>query len=95
MLHKALQSPCSAPACVAPAPLAARRSRRKADTLKRSAAPELNAAQTTLSPSIDIQGLQVAFGSQDDRRTVIQGVDLTVKQGTLHMLLGPNGCGKV
>eukprot|EP00967_Tisochrysis_lutea_P100936 scaffold150997_cov20-Tisochrysis_lutea.AAC.5 len=37
---------------------------------------------------------QVQFTKDSEQNLVLKGVDLEVKRGTLHMLLGPNGCGK-
>jgi ABC-type hemin transport system ATPase subunit len=41
-------------------------------------------------PAIRVTGLRVAFHD----RTVLDGVDLTVRTGEVHALLGPNGAGK-
>ena len=49
----------------------------------RAAAPETTAA-------ISARGLRKSFGD----RTVLDGIDLTVRQGTVLALLGPNGAGK-
>ncbi len=45
---------------------------------------------TTTHPAIEVAGLTKAFG---DHR-VLDGVDLTVPEGTVYALLGPNGAGK-
>lgn len=45
---------------------------------------------TTTNHAIEVAGLTKAFG--DD--TVLDGVDLTVPEGTVYALLGPNGAGK-
>ncbi len=45
---------------------------------------------TTSHPAIEVAGLTKAFGEN----TVLDGVDLTVPQGTVYALLGPNGAGK-
>jgi len=41
-------------------------------------------------PAIAVTGLQKSFGDQ----VVLDGIDLTVQQGTIFALLGPNGAGK-
>ena len=41
-------------------------------------------------PAIEITGLRKAFGDQ----TVLDGIDLTIPEGTTFALLGPNGAGK-
>jgi ABC-2 type transport system ATP-binding protein len=48
-----------------------------------SPAPQATAA-------ITVTGLRKSFGEQ----TVLDGIDLTVRQGTVFALLGPNGAGK-
>ncbi|MCW3491581.1 ABC transporter ATP-binding protein [Dethiobacter alkaliphilus] len=40
--------------------------------------------------SIEIKGLKKSFGEN----SVLQGIDCTVKQGSVHGFLGPNGAGK-
>lgn len=39
-----------------------------------------------------VRDLSVRLG--EAKREVLQQVNLDVKRGSLHMLLGPNGCGK-
>ena len=41
-------------------------------------------------PAIDVSGLRKSFGEH----IVLDGVDLTVAEGTVFSLLGPNGAGK-
>ncbi|SBT90635.1 ABC-2 type transport system ATP-binding protein [Streptomyces sp. DI166] len=41
-------------------------------------------------PAISVHGLRKSYGD----RTVLDGVDLTVPEGTVFSLLGPNGAGK-
>ena len=48
------------------------------------------AAATAGGPAIEISGLVKRYGS----RTVLDGIDLTVRPGELVALLGPNGAGK-
>lgn len=45
---------------------------------------------TTSSLAIDVAGLTKSYGDH----TVLDGVDLTVPEGTVYALLGPNGAGK-
>jgi hypothetical protein len=45
--------------------------------------------------AVTVQDLYVEFGKGIERRTVLKGTSLKIKRGSLHMLLGPNGCGKV
>jgi ABC-2 type transport system ATP-binding protein len=42
------------------------------------------------SPAIAVTGLQKSFGD----KVVLDGIDLTVQEGTIFALLGPNGVGK-
>ena len=45
---------------------------------------------TTTAAAISARGLRKSFGE----KTVLDGIDLTVQQGTILALLGPNGAGK-
>ncbi|WP_183098313.1 ABC transporter ATP-binding protein [Nocardioides pelophilus] len=45
---------------------------------------------TNRTPAIEVAGLRKSYGDL----TVLDGVDLTVPEGTVHALLGPNGAGK-
>jgi ABC-type sugar transport system ATPase subunit len=47
------------------------------------------------SDAIVVKGLCASRGKGSAARQVLQNVDLNVPRGTLHMLVGPNGCGKV
>jgi ABC-2 type transport system ATP-binding protein len=47
-------------------------------------------AVTTTGAAISARGLRKSFGE----KTVLDGIDLTVRQGTILALLGPNGAGK-
>ncbi|MGY4098285.1 ATP-binding cassette domain-containing protein [Nocardia sp. R16R-3T] len=42
------------------------------------------------APAISAQGLRKSFGEQ----VVLDGIDITVPEGTIYSLLGPNGAGK-
>ncbi|MGC4936786.1 ATP-binding cassette domain-containing protein [Kribbella sp. DT2] len=43
-----------------------------------------------MTPAIEVRGLRKSYGDQ----RVLDGIDLTVAQGTIFSLLGPNGAGK-
>ena len=45
---------------------------------------------TTRTHAIEVAGLRKTYGDH----TVLDGVDLTVPEGTVFALLGPNGAGK-
>ncbi|MEV6345523.1 ATP-binding cassette domain-containing protein [Actinoplanes sp. NPDC051851] len=47
-------------------------------------------ATVTTRPAISLAGLRKSFGDT----TVLDGIDLTVTEGTVFALLGPNGAGK-
>lgn len=47
------------------------------------------------SDAIVVKGLCASRGKGNAARQVLQHVNLNVPRGTLHMLVGPNGCGKV
>jgi len=49
-----------------------------------------NAAAANAAAAISARGLRKSFGE----KTVLDGIDLTVQQGTILALLGPNGAGK-
>jgi ABC-2 type transport system ATP-binding protein len=42
------------------------------------------------TPAISAQGVRKSFGEH----TVLDGIDITVQEGTIYSLLGPNGAGK-
>ncbi|MGW4960304.1 ATP-binding cassette domain-containing protein [Nonomuraea sp. NPDC004186] len=44
----------------------------------------------TIEPAISVTGLRKSYGSH----RVLDGIDLTIPQGTIFSLLGPNGAGK-
>ena len=44
---------------------------------------------------MQVRGVTASRGKGATQRQVLHGVDMTVPRGTLHMLVGPNGCGKV
>ncbi|MGH3416934.1 MAG: ATP-binding cassette domain-containing protein, partial [Actinocrinis sp.] len=45
---------------------------------------------TASGPAISVTGLRKSFG----QKVVLDGVDLSVAEGTVFCLLGPNGAGK-
>ena len=45
---------------------------------------------TSSSPAIAVTGLRKSYGD----KVVLDGIDLTVAEGTIFALLGPNGAGK-
>lgn len=45
--------------------------------------------------AVTVEDLVVSFGQGSEHKAVINKANLHVKRGSLHMLLGPNGCGKV
>jgi ABC-2 type transport system ATP-binding protein len=45
---------------------------------------------TTSPPALKVTGLRKSFGE----KTVLDGIDLDVAEGTTFSLLGPNGAGK-
>jgi ABC-2 type transport system ATP-binding protein len=48
------------------------------------------ATTSAARPAISVTGLQKSFGD----KVVLDGIDLTVQEGTIFALLGPNGAGK-
>ncbi|AUG75793.1 ABC-2 type transport system ATP-binding protein [Kitasatospora sp. MMS16-BH015] len=50
----------------------------------------MSATATLTDTAISARGLRKSFGE----KTVLDGIDLTVRQGTVLALLGPNGAGK-
>jgi ABC-2 type transport system ATP-binding protein len=45
---------------------------------------------TTAPPALKVAGLRKSFGE----KTVLDGIDLGIAEGTTFSLLGPNGAGK-
>lgn len=54
------------------------------------------AVQTQAVPAAAVvcQGVTKSFGARDNPVMALRGVDLTVHQGEMMMLVGPSGCGK-
>jgi ABC-2 type transport system ATP-binding protein len=50
----------------------------------------VNSSADTRRPAIAVTGLRKSFGD----KVVLDGIDLTVPEGTIFALLGPNGAGK-
>lgn len=55
-----------------------------------------SAQQKEEAPAVLAEDVRVTFNATDGRQVVqaLKGASLRVPRGTLHMLLGPNGCGK-
>lgn len=53
-----------------------------------------SALHAVAKPAIVCHGITKAFGDKDNRVMALRGVDLTVRQGEMMMLVGPSGCGK-
>ncbi len=49
---------------------------------------------TATPPTVRVTGLSVAFDTPAGRRTVLDGLDLTVRPGECLAIVGPNGAGK-
>lgn len=44
--------------------------------------------------AVKVTNLRLALGKGANARPVLRGVDFKARRGSIHMLLGPNGCGK-
>ena len=53
------------------------------------------AAETASADALVAENLALTLGAGSERVQALRQASLRVKRGTLHMLLGPNGCGKV
>lgn len=45
-------------------------------------------------PAVECIGITKSFGANDNKVMALRGIDLTIVQGELMMLVGPSGCGK-
>lgn len=52
------------------------------------------ARAAALKSAVRIRSLRLSLGQGNKRREILHGIDLDLKPGVLHFLLGPNGCGK-
>ena len=59
-------------------------------TSNRATTNRATVGATSTGAAISARGLRKSFGE----KTVLDGIDLTVPQGTILALLGPNGAGK-
>jgi hypothetical protein len=69
------------------------RSARCARTRAVSATPAAVAEESDVA--LAAENISIRLGSGQDAVQALRGATLRVPRGTLHMLLGPNGCGKV
>src|SRR5215471_1527138 len=60
------------------------------ETLRMKESKVGGAMTSATAPAIAVTGLRKSYGEH----TVLDGIDLTVRQGTVFALLGPNGAGK-
>lgn len=49
---------------------------------------------TRMAMAVRARQLRVSFGREGQKRHVLRGLDLEVRRGDLHMIVGANGCGK-
>lgn len=45
-------------------------------------------------PALDIRGLRIVVGGSDGKRSIVDGIDLSVGRGRIHGLAGESGSGK-
>lgn len=56
--------------------------------------PQLQARGAALKSAVRIRNLRLSLGQGYQRREILHGINLDLKPGVLHFLLGANGCGK-
>lgn len=44
--------------------------------------------------TLEIKNLHVSISDGDEKKDIIKGLDLTVREGEIHAIMGPNGSGK-
>ncbi len=54
----------------------------------------MSASETTQSPVLDVEGLSIAFGSQNNPVQITDEVSFHIRAGEVYGLVGESGCGK-
>jgi Fe-S cluster assembly ATP-binding protein len=45
-------------------------------------------------PALEIRGLRASIQDKETERLILNGIDLTIPRGEVHVIMGPNGSGK-